>query len=234
MRSKKIIFLCFLTLSIAVLPLLCLSTSTQQCINYNCRTIIVPLYLKVLNFLDRHCNYIRLTNEIIGRESLPQQKVLALLSWTYRNIHKLPDGAEVVDDHVWNIIIRRFGTNDQSADVFSTLCNYAGLSSFYQLISAIDDREKIPLSFVKIDKEWHVFDTYHGVYFLNSKNGLASIHDIKKGDCKIAVFVDEGISLFDYRHYFPNLPDIPVVGLHRANIQSPIRRLKFALEKFAR
>ena len=60
---------------------------------------------------------------------------MEIFIWTCENIRKQPDGLPVIDDHVWHIIIRGYGEPDQSSDVFTTLCNYAGIRAFYALAS---------------------------------------------------------------------------------------------------
>ena len=158
-------------------------------------------------------------------------KVLKIFEWTHENIKNTPDGYPIIDDHVWHIIVRGYGQDDQSSDVFTTLCNYAGVDAFFSWVYSEDHRSRMPLSFVKVDSKWRVFDPYNGVSFKNKKGNLASIEDIINVD-----WVKEGVGGTDvnYTIYLKNLSPIIEAGLKRANTQSPINRLKYEIKKWLR
>ncbi len=131
--TKPIVILIII---IGITTLININVTTEQCINYRCHSIRIPLYLKVLDFFDRHYHYKQLVREIIKNEKTDEGRVIKIFTWTYGNIRKVPSGFPVIDDHVWHIIIRGYGANDQFQDVFSTLCNYAGLeANFYYLFN---------------------------------------------------------------------------------------------------
>jgi len=213
-----------------ILVILNMNVSTRQGINYQWRTIRIPLYLKIQDFFDRHYNYKELTKRIIRDTKTDKERVMKIFEWTYQNIKRVPDGFPVIDDHVWHIIIRGYGVFDQSADVFTTLCNYAGVDAFFSIIYTKDKTSQIPLSFIRLDKRWRIFDSYNGIYFKNKNGDIASIDDIKNSNYKI-VSIGE-IKHFDYNVFFENLPVIKEIGLKRANIQSPLKRLIFELKKW--
>ena len=242
MRKKNL----KLTLRIAavflIIVLLNVTVTTRQGVNFKVYTIKLPLYLKVLDFFDRHYNYRALVKRIVDKAKTEEEKVSRIFAWTYRHIKPQPENLPVMDDHVWNIIIRGYGADDQSSDVFTTLCNYAGIDAFYNLVFTQDRNFCIPLSFVKMGKIWVTFDTYNGVYFQNRQGNMAGIEEIIKGDWAenhIDMSV-EGNSFtgkksgVNYAVYLKNLSPITAIGLKRANIQSPLKRLQYEIKKWMR
>ena len=126
MKSKKIKPIVIVLLLVSLVFLLNVQVTTRQGINYKVTSIKIPLYLKLLDFFDRHYNYISLVSRITHGCINKETKILALFNWCYANIKDQPETLPVVDDHVWHIIIRGYGAGEQSSDVFTTLCNYAG------------------------------------------------------------------------------------------------------------
>ncbi|MEW6008508.1 MAG: transglutaminase domain-containing protein [Candidatus Omnitrophota bacterium] len=222
----SIVVLCFF-----IFMLLNIKVSTRQGINYEWHNISMPLYLKLIDFFDRHYNYQELVKRIIKGKKTDQERVLRLFEWTHENIKKVPYAFPIIDDHVWNIIVRGYGTNDQSSDVFTTLCNYAGIDAFFTFVQSEDFTKRIPLSFVKLEKKWYVFDPYNGVYFKNKDQYFASIEQIKNGNWRRFFISEENRRDYDYSEYFKNLSSIGNIGLKRANIQSPLRRFMFEVKK---
>jgi len=215
---------------IAIGFILNVNVTTKQCINYQCYTRKLPLYLKILDFFDRYYNYKRLVKIITKDVVTEQDRVMKIFEWTCENIKKVPEGLPVIDDHVWHIIIRGYGVSDQSSDVFTTLCNYAGIDAFFTWVMTPDCSKKIPLSFVKIKDKWYVFDPYNGVYFTDNKGSLSDIEVIKSG--KYSVQRRTGAIKINYSGYISNLPSIKNLGLQRANIQSPMNRFLFEIKKW--
>lgn len=229
-RILKSLLYIFLILATVVL-ILNLKVTTRQGINYQWRSIKIPLYLKILDFFDRHYNYIELVKRIVKDAKTDEECAMRIFEWTYENIKKIPPGLPIIDDHVWHIIVRGYGACDQISDVFTTLCNYAGIDAFYEIVYTKDYLSGIPLSFVRLDKKWKVFDPYNGVYFKNMDGKISSVPEIKNSDWLVVNLKDTEKNEFDYKRYFENLPDIKEVGLKKANIQSPIRRLIFEISK---
>ena len=105
------------------------------------------------------------------------------------NIKNQPKGFRVVDDHIWDIIVRGYGSSDQLSDVFTTLANYAGYEAFWENLYTDKTRKGLILSFVKIDNKWHIFDVYNKKCFMDSKNlalptpcGLTYVEYLSKMD----------------------------------------------------
>ena len=196
--------------------------------------ITLPLYLKVLNFYDRHLNYKWLARQITGHLDTREDKILRLFHWTHETIKPQPESLPVIDGHVWDIYIRGYGSSSDFHVLFSTLCNYIGADAFCIRLYA-RDTSKIRLSFVRIKRGWVVFDPYNGIYFRNYTGDLATIEEISEQDWHIVKLSQTDISKANYEQYIvENLPRIAKLGssLLRANTQSPINRLRFQLHKW--
>ncbi len=231
MKKKLIKLLSWIVVLSVIIVTLNIQVSTKQGVNYKVSTLKIPLYLKILDFFDRHYNYKILVKEITIGANTEEQRVFSIFEWTYNHIKPQPERLPVVDDHVWHIIVRGYGVDDQSSDVFTTLCNYAGIDAFFSWIKGENAVSSIPLSLVKIDGRWRVFDPYNGVYFKNNKKGLADIAEIAKGDWLTESIDNSGKPNIDYAQYLKNIQPINSVGLIRSNTQSPLNRLRYEIEK---
>jgi len=231
MKKTFKIFICIIIPLVCIIAALNVDVTTRQGINFKVSVIKIPLYLKVLDFFDRHYNYKQLVHRIIAGAKNDEERVTRIFNWTYEHIKKQPDELPVIDDHVWNIIVRGYGKDDQSSDVFSTLCNYAGFKSFYDYIPLAHSRAKIILSYVNIGGLWYIFDPYNGVFFMNEKDTYASIDDIKNGNWRLEYSGLAKESVPDYKESLSSIVKLKQVGLCRENIQSPLRRILFELQK---
>lgn len=229
MRKFLALFL-FIIIVIIIALILNINVTTQKGTNYQWYSVKIPLYLKILDFFDRHYNYKELTKTIIKDAKNDEERVMKIFTWTCENIRGVPYGFPIIDDHVWYIIVRGYGAADQYSDVFTTLCNYAGIDAFFSLVDTKDRVRIIPLSFVKIKEKWCVFDPFRGVYFKNNKGSLADVKVIKSG--RYSVQGRTGAIEMDYSSYISNLPSIKDMGFKRANIQSPLNRLLFEIKKW--
>lgn len=203
---------------------------SQQGVDYAVKTIKMPLYIKIMEFLDRDYHYKELVQRICQGCHNDKDKIWAIFEWTHNNIRKAPRDLPVVDDHVWSIIIRGYGVEDQSQDVFATLCNYAGTDAFYSWVPNRNHTKRVALSFARINGRWLVFDASRGIYFKNNNGDIADIEEIRSGNWHIASIASGGPDI-DYEEYFENLGTIKNIGLKRSNIQSPLRRFIFELGK---
>ena len=226
-----IVFLLFLCL----IALLNINVSTRQGTHYKVSRMTMPLYLKVLNFYDRHYNYKWLAKQITGHLDTREDKILRLFHWTYETIKPQPEGLPIMDSHPWDVYVRGYGCVDNIHDLFSTLCNYIGTDAFFTVLRFTDT--EMMLSFVRIKRGWVAFDPYRGVYFKNHTGGLATIEEIDEQDCHVVNLKQtSSTSIAYYEKYFDeNLPNnIEKIGsgFTRANTQSPINRLKFQLHRW--
>ncbi|MBL7197589.1 MAG: transglutaminase domain-containing protein [Candidatus Omnitrophica bacterium] len=234
MKKRSLKLLVWFTALIIVVGVLNIKVSTRQGINFKVQTIRIPLYLKILDFFDRHYNYKLIVERIIGDSSQEEEKAFKIFEWTHKNIRKTPPGYPIIDDHVWHIIVRGYGETDQFSDVFTTLCNYAGMGAFYNWVSAQNNESRIVLSFVRVNGKWCVFDPYNGVYFKSKSGGIATIDEIKIGEWAITNIGQQQKNKSDYEECAKNLSSVKEIGLNRASIQSPFKRLIFELERLVK
>ena len=221
-------------LSAGLFVILNLPVTSKQGINYVVKAVKMPLYIKIIEFLDRDYHYKKLARRICQGCRNDEDKVLALFKWTHQNIKRdIPEGWPLIDDHVWHIIVRGYGARDQFSDVFTILCNYAGVDASYTWVYTVDRTKRIPLSFVKIKERWTIFDPYHGVYFKVKKDKLADVEAIRSGSGWTIEAQDEKPTI-DYAIYFNNLSPVKEMGLKRANIQSPLNRLLYVVRNWFR
>lgn len=214
---------------IAAITMLNMKVHSKQGVNYKVHTIDLPLYLKALDFFDRHFNYVQLVKSITYGVKSDEDKVIRMFEWTFKNIRRIPQGLPIMDDHVWYTIVRGYGVDEQFSDVFTTLCSYAGQEAMYLWVQSKNSTSKIPLSFIKIKKAWFVFDPYRGVYFIGKDGRLADIEVIKLPNQWTPQILNMDTEI-DYSDYFLNLPS-PEEKLNRANIQSPWRRFVYELSR---
>lgn len=116
----------------------------------------LPLYVKLIDFVHRHEHYRLLAKEITAGLATDRERAEAILSWTRRTIRPIPEGFPAVDDHVLDIIVRRYGSHGQVADVFSVLATYAGVPSYWENV------ETGPFFgvylYARIDGQWLLVD----------------------------------------------------------------------------
>ena len=226
MKKLKYWLLGCIAALIAAAVLLNLEVTTLQGVNYKVHAVKLPLYLKLLDFLDRSYNYEVLVKKITSGAASGEDKAIMLLEWTCGNIRDNPKELPVIDDHVWHIIVRGYGVDDQFQDVFTTLCNYANMDSFCCDVYSRVWKGRKSLSFVKIGRNWTVFDAYNGVYFINKKGRIAGIPDLSEGGWRAVSIKKKDVPAY-YEKYFKNLNyvDFDRWRLSREAIQSPLRRL---------
>lgn len=215
-----------------IMGILNIEVTTRQGVNFEWHSIKLPLYLKILDFYDRHYNYMLLVKKMTSDSKTEEQKVMKIFEWTYANIKIKPQGYPVIDDHVWHIIVRGYGSDDQLQDVFTTLCNYTNLNAFFYDIYPEGAKVSKPLSFVKLGDKWTIFDAYNGVYFLNGRGQIADINDLSRGDWKV-VSIKKNEIVDDYNRYFNKLNSVNFEKwrLSRGAIQSPLRRFIYFIKK---
>lgn len=233
MKKRYLLAVFIIATLLAVIFISNIEVTTKQGLNYKVYTLKIPLYLKTLDFYDRHFNYKWLVHKIIEGKTTEGEKVIAIFNWTIENIVKQPKGLRAVDDHVWHIIIRGYGTVDQFSDVFTTLCNYAGVDAFFTRLFNKDRTSQLPFSFVKVSGRWCLFFPYGATYFVNRGGNFASVEEIANGNWLEKNVGDFQKSDFKYGDYFDEILAINFERVHkksRANIQSPINRLIFGIK----
>lgn len=144
------------------------SVTMKQGVNGEVSTIRIPLYAKMCGFFYRDYQYKALAHRITEGLKSGTDRVKAVYDWTVENIRKPPKGFRIIDDHIWDIIVRGYGTGGQVEDVFTTLASYAGYDAFWQKLSAGSGCPSIILSFVKIDSTWYIFSVSGRRPFMNT------------------------------------------------------------------
>jgi hypothetical protein len=232
LRNKRIVVLSVLLIFTAALALN-VEVSIRQGIDGREREIRMPLYVKMTEFLARHFEYSRIAREITKGCSTDEEKVLALFNWTHENIREVPEGMPVVDDHILNIIIRGYGMADQSQDVFTTLCAYSHISAFWALVHDTAQRVRYPLSFVRLNGKWRVFDAYRKVYFRTRDGDIASVEDLMRDPSLVEGKGADGIEIggVPYKELFHSLRPVREGRMLRAQKQMPCARLLFEVKK---
>jgi len=230
MRVKRTIpILLIFLLTILFVATLNIKVSTMQGVNYRAALIKIPLYLKILDFFDRHYNYKALVMRITEGARTDEEKVLKIFAWTQSHIKPQPQELPVVDDHVWHIIVRGYGAGEQSSDVFATLCNYAGARAAYGWCYLQPETKPIVLVFVFINGQWRVFDLLRGNFFcLKSTDSLAGIEDVRSGNWRVVNVNTSGNTDFEYTPYFRNI-NFSGEKFRRSALQKPFSRFWFML-----
>jgi len=231
MKKRYLIPTIIILLFLCSIALLNKKVTILRGVDYKVSRITLPLYLKVLNFYDRHYNYKWLAKRITGHLDTREDKILRLFHWTHETIKPQPESLPIMDSHVWDVYVRGYGVSDNFHDLFSTLCNYIGADAFFTALY-VGDTRSINMSFVRIKRGWVVFDPYNGIYFRNNTGDLSTIEDINEQDWHIVKLSQTDISKANYEQYIvENLPRIEKLGssLLRANTQSPINRIRFQL-----
>ena len=168
MKLLKRLAICISVLAITAF-LLNVPVTTRQGINGKITVKLIPLYVKTCGFLYRDYQYKALSSRITNNIEDDTGKIIAIYNWTVMNIKEPPKGFKIVDNHIWNIVIRGYGTADQMADVFTTLASYVGYEAFWKDTYADKTPGRLILSFVKIKNEWYVFDILNKKSFMDEK-----------------------------------------------------------------
>lgn len=211
------------------------TATTRQGVNFAVQQHEIPLYVKSIDFLHRHYAYQRIAREATAGQLSDQDRALAVLAWTRRNIRPTPKGFPVIDDHILDIIIRGYGVDDQMADVFSTLCTYAGIPAFWLLPESVPHGPVPPiLSFAKIDGAWRVFDVANGVVFVNAEGHLLSLESLLENPMLVASVTKQAPQQMSYATYLEKLRPFTAPDILRAEKQMPWPRLVFEIRQFFR
>ena len=173
-RAVRRVLLALVALAVVV-TIANIPTVTLRGVNYVVAPRSLPLYAKALDFLDRDVNDRRLAAEITSGAATDEAKLRAAFDWTRANIRDTPAGFPVVDDHIWHIIVRGYGQDDQKADVFTTLLTYAGVRAYWILMSPPPE---LVLSLVRVDGAWRPVDVAAGIVFKTAQGGLATAEDL--------------------------------------------------------
>lgn len=223
MKTKRA-YLLAIVLTLAIFSgIIFVQVPTKQGIDGKLYTYKIPLYIKIIEFIDRDYHYRRIVSEIRAGKASDEEMVLAIFQWCREYIKDQPEGLPTYDDHPLNIIIRGYAAEDQYEDIFTILCTYAGFEAFYKKFSGIGDARYI-LSFVKIGKRWYPFSVRRNLY-ARVDGRLASMDDIFRDKSLATDFINR-IPGFNVESF---LAEVSKNGLAAKSIrvkgQSPMGRL---------
>lgn len=211
--------------AISVIP-----STTKQGVDYVVSTNKLPLYIKALDFLDRDANYRMVAKNITAGRSSDELRAMAVFKWTRTNIRSVPSDFPVIDDHIWHIIVRGYGADDQKADVFTTLLTYAGMPAYWIFLEYGGSR--LPISFGRIGGTWRVYDVANGFVFRNRLGEPATVEEVV-GDPALVGAVSGGYTYkgLPYTSYFHDFRAPMVPDILRAEMQMPLSRLFFEMKR---
>lgn len=232
-RRRRSTLLLILLIALTIVFIATLDTYITVGVNGNYREVHMPLYVKCTQFLGRHYEYARLAEEITAGCTSQEERALAILKWTRERLRDAPAGMPFYDDHILNIIIRSYAVPEQFQEVFSTLCAYSGLPSFYERVYSKNYGSGYVLSFVMIDGKWRMFDAYAGIYFRTRTGELASIDDIIKEPSlvKSSGIVGKMSGDVSCEDYYMNVLPVERPVTLRADKQMPVPRLAYEIRK---
>lgn len=228
MKKILIFAICMILIVGAVVFILDIKVTTRQGINYEVHTLKIPLYLKILNFYDRHYNYKWLVHQITEGKISEEDRAVAIFKWTVENIAHRSAELRAVDDHVWHIIVRGYATIDQSADVFTTLCTYDGFRAVMYKAYSPDKKSHVIISLVGAKDRYLVFDTFFDRYFFNERGEIASLTNIIENPN----LVDRDKYDFlagdtPYYKHFLNLRPMGKLRICKAELNMPVKRFVY-------
>jgi hypothetical protein len=215
----------------AALIVMNMEATIRQGVNGIVQDVKMPLYVKLLDFWTRHNHYKLLTKQIVGDAKKDGDKLLRLFEWTTKNIRRVPAGFPIYDDHVDNIIIRGYGADDQSADVFTTLAAYAGFHAVMQRLNYEVCNCRRTVSFVETNGKILVFDTYEHFYFVNSGGEIASVDDIRGNPDIVKKTVGDyrPDGIYYYYSIYEGITAPKRIKWSRPDFQMPVRRLIYII-----
>lgn len=238
MSNKKFLRgLNFLVYTIVILSIAVffIPAKTKQSVDSALVVKSIPLGFKIVEFLDRDYHYRELVKEIVKECRTDEEKVRAVFEWTCKNIRTdYPNGWTLVDDHIWNSVVRGYGNQSASAEVFTTLSTYAGCPAAAYRAQAEGSTKKIVLSVARINGRFYLFDSARCNIFLKQDGSLATLDDIIEDPSIAARAVNRPVIRgVNYEDYFKRLKKVERFRTIRPELQMPLGRLKFELLRLA-
>jgi hypothetical protein len=205
------------------------SVVTYKGINYQVSEQSLPRYLKILAFFYRHYEYQNLANHLVGQVSDHNEKIEILFKWVQQHIRPVPEGYPVIDDHIWDIIVRGYGTQDQAADVLAVLSAYSGIPAHFYMLYAPETSQGIGIAFIqRIEGGYGSFDPRADIILRHTDGRLLSIEEIREQPALVEQMTEGRVVLGGqpYSSYFKNLPQVNARTFSRTTRQMPFKRLK--------
>lgn len=152
--------------------------TTRYGVDYRWSSTHIPLYEKLVNFYSRDLQTRRLVREVTKGVTEDDEKIVTIFSWVTKHVQPTPPGFPVVDDHVWNIFVRGYGTEDQRTEAFTILASYAGVPAASVDLKIPGTAGRLYLGIVQYRGRALVFDVNRRIAFRNEEGALASMDDL--------------------------------------------------------
>lgn len=146
--------------------------------NYQVTVKRLTLFEKAVAFVDRDLEMRRLARDIAGSEGTPEQRLLRMYDWVSENIHRIPPGLPVVDDHVLYIFVRHYGASDQRAEALAALASYNGMPGTTVALGKNPKRLLVQLTVVSVGDRLLAFDVNNRAVFRKPSGELATLADM--------------------------------------------------------
>ena len=183
--------------------------TTSEGVNFHVSLKKLTLLEKAVAFVDRDLEMCRLAKEIAGDDGVPEQRLLRMYQWVTENIHSVPPGLPVVDNHVLYIFVRRYGTIDQRAEAMAALASYDGMPALTIGLGKDPNRRPVQLTAVQLGNRIVVFDVNNRLVFRAASGQLASLADLQS-DPSIVEKTAGGLMVdgVPYPQHFRNLREV--------------------------
>ena len=187
------------------------SWPTTTAVGYNYRVGIkrLTVFEKVVSFVDRDMLMRRIAGEIAGTDGTAEQRLLRMYTWVADNIHPVPEGFPVVDDHVAYIFLRHYGADDQRAEALAALAAYAGMPATTVGLVKGPKMRGVQLTLVRLGDKLTVFDVNHRIAFRRRSGELADFDDLKRDP---SLIVDAGggivVDAVPYHEHFARIGQV--------------------------
>ncbi|MBI2027743.1 MAG: transglutaminase domain-containing protein [Deltaproteobacteria bacterium] len=226
-KIKKILIgLLVVAALVLCIKLLCVEVTYMQGVDGIVTTRSLPLYLKLDSFLNRHFHYRYLASQITKNIESREEKIKVLMKWTRNNIKPQPQELPVIDDHPLHIIIRGYGVDEQVEDIFTLLCNYAGIPAYMATLKTIEPEKQRTFSFVYFEKQWRIVHAANQKIFLKN-NSWATLKDFTT-DPSLILGSEETISSrssLTYQEFFSQFNGYESIHKTRHRKQTPLGRI---------
>lgn len=208
--------------------------TTRAGIDYRWSEKRIPLAEKFLGFVSRDLQSRRLAIEVAADVEDEQERLLRIFRWVTASVRPVPAGFPVVDDHIFHILVRGYGTSDQRTEAFALLASHAGFPSGRMVLEAASGGARLQIAVVKWRGKLHLLDVDNGVVFRTATGALASIDDLQKEPAIIRAAggrrVVDGVP---YEIFFRRLEDLRP-AFTRIEAQRPWSRLRLELVRIFR
>ena len=164
-RRRKLQLLAVLAIVASLVIIARWPVTTAVGIDYRVTVKQLTLFEKAAAFVSRDLEMRRLMREIVGTGGTQEQRLLRMYDWVSDNVHPIPPGLPVVDDHVLYIFVRRYGAIDQRAEALAALASYDSMPATTLALGKDPKRQLVQLTVVQLADRLVVFDVNNGITF---------------------------------------------------------------------